>query len=230
VKPTRKGVERSPTGVRAFESVEMPTIADLERSVVVHAKLSLPRLGRAAGNGRAFAVLAHESELARSYARLSERRWDLVLGYPWEQDEKVEYDLPGLDGEEAARGAKAGDALWGLRAGRRARGWKVRGERPPHRDAEPHRAHPVCGLPSLLARRRRGALARNRDRPVRRCALFLSLATAARPRRIFCRRRILGSRRLRERWLCTTRLAIPKRGKNGWRSWSRASRARDRRR
>src|SRR5262249_51021946 len=32
--------------------------------------------------------------LARTYARLSARTQDLVLDYPWEQDERYEIDLP----------------------------------------------------------------------------------------------------------------------------------------
>jgi hypothetical protein len=37
---------------------------------------------------------ARESELARSYARLSQRHHDLVLAYPWEQQETFDYELP----------------------------------------------------------------------------------------------------------------------------------------
>src|SRR5688572_17003863 len=39
-------------------------------------------------------ALGRDGELLRSYARLSERRHDLVLGYPWEQEERVQIALP----------------------------------------------------------------------------------------------------------------------------------------
>ena len=76
-------------------AVEMPDIGDRERPVEVRAEVEAPRLGRPAG-GAAWALpaTARESELARSYARLSSRRYDLVLAYPWEQQETFQYELP----------------------------------------------------------------------------------------------------------------------------------------
>jgi len=75
-------------------SVEMPAVGDLERQVEVRAQVELPRLVHPAGGAWAFPATGRESELARAYARLSTRKHDLQLGYPWEQDERYEYELP----------------------------------------------------------------------------------------------------------------------------------------
>jgi transglutaminase-like putative cysteine protease len=75
-------------------AVEMPGIEERERPVVVHAEVELARLGRRLGAGSALPATARESELARSYARLSTRKHDLVLAYPWRQDEEFTFMLP----------------------------------------------------------------------------------------------------------------------------------------
>jgi tetratricopeptide (TPR) repeat protein/transglutaminase-like putative cysteine protease len=75
-------------------SVAMPHLADLERSVEVQGVATAPTVARSEAGGRVVRAGGRESELSRAYARLSERRWDLILGYPWEQDEEVVYELP----------------------------------------------------------------------------------------------------------------------------------------
>ena len=42
----------------------------------------------------AMPAIGREGELLRSYARLSARKHELVLGYPWQQDESVSLTLP----------------------------------------------------------------------------------------------------------------------------------------
>jgi tetratricopeptide (TPR) repeat protein len=74
--------------------VEFPTIDDLERPVEVRSELEVPIWARASGHDLAMPALGRDGELSRSYARLSTRQHDLVLGYPWEQEEHVEIALP----------------------------------------------------------------------------------------------------------------------------------------
>lgn len=76
-------------------SVEMAGIADRERPVTVVARAVVP--GFAAAEGTRALVLplaAREAEFARTYARLSERKTELVLAYPWQHDEEIVYRLP----------------------------------------------------------------------------------------------------------------------------------------
>jgi tetratricopeptide (TPR) repeat protein/transglutaminase-like putative cysteine protease len=75
-------------------AVEMPHLADLERPVEVRGVLGAPAVARPEGAVRVVRAGGRESELGRAYARLSERRSDLVLGYPWEQAEEIVYELP----------------------------------------------------------------------------------------------------------------------------------------
>jgi hypothetical protein len=39
-------------------------------------------------------VSGRDADFVRTYARLSERRQDLVLAYPWQHDEELTYKLP----------------------------------------------------------------------------------------------------------------------------------------
>jgi hypothetical protein len=75
-------------------AVDMPTLGDLERPVEVRGQLIAPTVARPEGAARVVRLGGRESEMSRAYARLSERRSDLVLGYPWEQREEVVYELP----------------------------------------------------------------------------------------------------------------------------------------
>jgi hypothetical protein len=69
----------------------------------VRAGVTVPRLARAAGGGGLdLPVTGRDADFVRTYARLSARRQELVLGYPWQHDEELNYRLP---------------AGWGLSAG-----------------------------------------------------------------------------------------------------------------
>ena len=66
-------------------SVEMPGIDDRNAPVRVHAIVEVPHLARPSGAGTwELPVAGRDSELVRSYARLSARRHELVLAYPWQ--------------------------------------------------------------------------------------------------------------------------------------------------
>jgi hypothetical protein len=57
--------------------------------------VTVPRLARATGNGALdLPVTGRDADFVRTYARLSARRQELVLGYPWEHDEELIYRLP----------------------------------------------------------------------------------------------------------------------------------------
>jgi Flp pilus assembly protein TadD/transglutaminase-like putative cysteine protease len=96
--------ERHP-GARLI-SLDMPGIEDREAPVVVRSVASVPRLGAPAGadatRGLTLPVAVREADFARTYARLSARKQDLVIAYPWQHDEEIVYKLP---------------AGWALRAG-----------------------------------------------------------------------------------------------------------------
>lgn len=75
------------------EAIEME-VSDIGQPVVVRARLRLPTLGRRlAGHSFALPATAQEGELTRTYARSSSRRVDLVLDYPWVQEEQFHYKL-----------------------------------------------------------------------------------------------------------------------------------------
>jgi transglutaminase-like putative cysteine protease/tetratricopeptide (TPR) repeat protein len=81
------------------EAVTMPTLPDLERPVEVHATVEVPDWGRPekAADGSdelVLPALGREADMLRSYARLSSRNFDLVLGFPWRQEDKVTVTLP----------------------------------------------------------------------------------------------------------------------------------------
>jgi tetratricopeptide (TPR) repeat protein len=76
-------------------SVEMPGIEDRNRPVTVLAHATVPGLGeRIAGDGLKLGLGTREVDLARTYARLSDRRAALVLAYPWQHEEEIDYQLP----------------------------------------------------------------------------------------------------------------------------------------
>jgi hypothetical protein len=76
-------------------SVEMPNIADRNAPVTVRASAAVPRLGRPAAAGvLELPVTGRDADFVRTYARLSARRQDLVLAYPWQHDEELAYKIP----------------------------------------------------------------------------------------------------------------------------------------
>ncbi|HVZ74644.1 MAG TPA: DUF3857 domain-containing protein, partial [Polyangia bacterium] len=84
---------RSP-GTRLV-SVEMPDLEDRDAPVKIHAVADVPRLAVPVGEGAlALPLAVREADFVRTYARLSTRREDLVLDYPWTHEEEITYALP----------------------------------------------------------------------------------------------------------------------------------------
>jgi transglutaminase-like putative cysteine protease len=81
-------------------SVEMPGIGDRDAPVTVRSAVSVPHFAQAisgqgiSGRGLELPVSGRDPDFARTYARLSARRLDLVLAYPWQHDEELTYRLP----------------------------------------------------------------------------------------------------------------------------------------
>jgi transglutaminase-like putative cysteine protease len=82
-------------------SVDMPAIEDRNQPVVVDAVAAVPRLGQAgarAADGTPteieLAVTVRDADFSRTYARLSERKEDLIIAYPWQHDEELVFRLP----------------------------------------------------------------------------------------------------------------------------------------
>ena len=76
-------------------SVDMPGLGDRNHPVTVNAVASVPRLGQVTEAG-AFdlPVTVREADFSRTYARLSARKHDLVIAYPWQHEEQLTYRLP----------------------------------------------------------------------------------------------------------------------------------------
>jgi hypothetical protein len=77
-----------------LDSVDMPRLDDLERPVEVRASLEVPDWARSDGGELVMPALGREADMLRSYARLSSRKHDLVLGFPWRQEDRVTVTLP----------------------------------------------------------------------------------------------------------------------------------------
>ena len=76
-------------------SVDMPGIEDRNRPVTVLSHATIPGVAeRTADKALRLPLGTHEIDLARTYARLSERKSPLVLGYPWQHEEQIAYRLP----------------------------------------------------------------------------------------------------------------------------------------
>jgi len=76
------------------ESVDMPRLDDLERPVDVRASIEVPDWARPDGGELVMPALGREADMLRSYARLSSRKHDLVLGFPWRQEDRVTVTVP----------------------------------------------------------------------------------------------------------------------------------------
>jgi hypothetical protein len=78
-----------------LESVEMPDIEDRNHRVTVNARATVPRLAEQTSAGALSLMLgARDGDLVLTYARLSRRKSDLVLAYPWQHHEVITYHLP----------------------------------------------------------------------------------------------------------------------------------------
>jgi transglutaminase-like putative cysteine protease len=70
-------------------------LGDRNRPVLVRSEVTVPELGeKRAGSEVRLPSSSREANLAGTYARLGQRRWPLVLGYPWRHEETVRYHLP----------------------------------------------------------------------------------------------------------------------------------------
>jgi transglutaminase-like putative cysteine protease len=76
------------------ETVAMPTVADRERPVEVRARVAVPDWAHADGRELTMPAIGREADMLRSYARLSSRQHDLMLGFPWRQEDRVTVTLP----------------------------------------------------------------------------------------------------------------------------------------
>jgi tetratricopeptide (TPR) repeat protein len=77
-------------------------VSDRNRPVAVHALVRVPRLGeRRSANQIDLPLSSREADFTSTYARLGQRQWPLVLGYPWRHEEEVTYRLP--DGARIVR-------------------------------------------------------------------------------------------------------------------------------
>ena len=79
-----------------LDSVAMPAIEDRNAPVTVRRGRdgAAARRARRAGSGLELPVTGRDADFVRTYARLSARRQELVLGYPWQHDEELTYRLP----------------------------------------------------------------------------------------------------------------------------------------
>lgn len=84
--------------------VELPSINDLEKAVTLKGELEVPswgrpqesRVGQSQGKSDlVLRLLGREPDLLRSFARLSQRRYDLILGFPWTHRDQVTVRLSG---------------------------------------------------------------------------------------------------------------------------------------
>jgi transglutaminase-like putative cysteine protease/Flp pilus assembly protein TadD len=69
-------------------------VEDRESPVAVAAQIAVPHWARPEGNSLVMPVLGRETDMLRNYARLSSRKHDLILGYPWDQLDELEIELP----------------------------------------------------------------------------------------------------------------------------------------
>jgi len=77
-----------------LEDVAME-VGERNRPVVVRSTVKVPRMGERLPSGEMrLPTSSREADFTSTYARLGQRRWPLVLGYPWRHEEQVTYKLP----------------------------------------------------------------------------------------------------------------------------------------
>ena len=82
------------TGAR-LEAVDMAGVDDPNQPVVVRARALVPHLAQTNERGELLLPSgSRETDLTQTYARLGTRRWPLVLGFPWQHQEELDYRLP----------------------------------------------------------------------------------------------------------------------------------------
>jgi transglutaminase-like putative cysteine protease/predicted Zn-dependent protease len=70
-------------------------VGERNRPATTHSRVLVPRMGERLASGEMrLPTSSREADFTSTYARLGERRWPLVLGYPWRHEEQVSYKLP----------------------------------------------------------------------------------------------------------------------------------------
>jgi len=69
-------------------------VDDPNLPVTVAAKVTVPTLAEAKGNHLVLPLSSKPPEYLRSYARLSKRKTDLLLAYPWQHEETLTFRMP----------------------------------------------------------------------------------------------------------------------------------------
>jgi tetratricopeptide (TPR) repeat protein/transglutaminase-like putative cysteine protease len=70
-------------------------VGERNRPVTVRSTVKVPRIGERLPSGEMrLPTSSREADFTSTYARLGQRRWPLVLGYPWRHEEQVTYRLP----------------------------------------------------------------------------------------------------------------------------------------
>jgi hypothetical protein len=78
-----------------LDALRFDGIEDRNRPVVLHAQIQVPRIAEPRPGGELqLPVTARDTEFVRSYARLSRRRHELQLAYPWLHEEELVFHLP----------------------------------------------------------------------------------------------------------------------------------------
>ena len=78
-----------------LEAVDMAGVDDPNQPVVVRARALVPHLAQTNERGELLLPSSsRETDLTQTYARLGTRRWPLVLGFPWQHQEELDYRLP----------------------------------------------------------------------------------------------------------------------------------------
>jgi hypothetical protein len=77
-----------------LEAVEM-NVGDRNRPATVRSTVTVPQMGERLARGEIrLPASSREADFTSTYARLGQRRWPLVLGYPWRHEEQLTYTLP----------------------------------------------------------------------------------------------------------------------------------------
>jgi cellulose synthase operon protein C len=78
-----------------LQQLELTGPPDRNVAVVAKSVALVPKLAEPAGSGRLRLPLsAREEDFVRSYARLSQRKHELVLAYPWQQEQELRFRIP----------------------------------------------------------------------------------------------------------------------------------------
>jgi transglutaminase-like putative cysteine protease/tetratricopeptide (TPR) repeat protein len=78
-----------------LESVTITGAEDRNQPVVATSVVDVPRLAEPMGPNRLrLAISAREGDFVRTYARLSSRRQEYLMGYPWQHREELRFRLP----------------------------------------------------------------------------------------------------------------------------------------